>query len=132
MRDVQPEFGGLAKAAAKKRRGGSGCGNVEACSGRGGRRVGRVGPSVRKITRARNENRPGTSGGGRKWESEALNLTASVGIRLWAVFKEGSAHEPPPENVASERDAVEILDYGEHVRNVYAPEPLDSRFMIYD
>ena len=36
--------------------------------------------------------------------------TPSVGIRLWAVFKRGSAHEPPPENVASERDVVGILD----------------------
>jgi hypothetical protein len=31
-------------------------------------------------------------------------------IRLWAVFQRGSAHEPPPENVASARDAVGILD----------------------
>ncbi len=37
--------------------------------------------------------------------------TASVGIRLWAVFQRGSAHEPPPENVASERDVVGMLDW---------------------
>ncbi len=30
-------------------------------------------------------------------------------IRLWAVFSRGSAHEPPPENVASARDAVGSL-----------------------
>jgi len=29
--------------------------------------------------------------------------TPTVGIRPWAVFQRGSAHEPPPENVASER-----------------------------
>jgi hypothetical protein len=29
--------------------------------------------------------------------------TPSAGIRLWAVCKKGSAHEPPPENVASAR-----------------------------
>jgi hypothetical protein len=36
--------------------------------------------------------------------------TPSVGIRLWAVFQQGSAHEPPPENAGSGRDAVGILD----------------------
>ena len=36
--------------------------------------------------------------------------TPSVGIRLGAVFQRGSAHEPPPENVASARDVVGILD----------------------
>ncbi len=36
--------------------------------------------------------------------------TPSVGIRLWAVFQRGSAHEPPPENVASGRDVVGMLD----------------------
>jgi hypothetical protein len=32
------------------------------------------------------------------------------GIRLWAVFEDGSAHEPPPENVGSGRDVVGILN----------------------
>ncbi len=32
------------------------------------------------------------------------------GIRLWAVFQRGSAHDPPPENVGSERDVVGMLD----------------------
>jgi hypothetical protein len=36
--------------------------------------------------------------------------TPSAGIRRWAVFERGSAHEPPPENVGSGRDAVGILD----------------------
>ncbi len=63
-----------------------------------------------KITRARNQKRPGTSGGGRKQEGEALNQTPSVGIRLWAVLQRGSAHEPPPENVGRERDAVGMRD----------------------
>jgi hypothetical protein len=35
----------------------------------------------------------------------------SIGIRRWAVFKRGSAHEPPPENVGRERDAVGILGW---------------------
>ncbi len=42
-------------------------------------------------------------------EGEASNEIPSVGIRLWAVFKRGPAHEPPPENVASARDVVGIL-----------------------
>ena len=82
-----------------------------------------------KITRARNQKRPGTSGGGRNQEGEALNRTPSVGIRLWAVFKRGSAHEPPPENVASASDVVGSGTGGGYVRSVYAPEPLDLRFM---
>jgi hypothetical protein len=36
--------------------------------------------------------------------------TPSVGIRLWAVFQRGPAHEPPPENVASGRDVVGMPD----------------------
>ncbi len=85
--------------------------------------MGRVGPSVGKITRARNQNRPGTSGRDRNQEGEALNRTPSVGkgpqtrciafgnpIRLWAVFQRSSAHEPPPENVASARDVVGMRD----------------------
>ncbi len=31
-------------------------------------------------------------------------------IRRWAVFQRGSAHEPPPENLGSERDVVGMLD----------------------
>ncbi len=105
-------------------RGGSGCANGGIVPGTGSRGVGRVGPSVRKITRARNQKRPGTSGGGRKQEGEALNRTPSVGIRLWAVCKRGSAHEPPPENVASARDVVlGCRTGGGYVRSVYAPEP---------
>jgi hypothetical protein len=63
-----------------------------------------------KITRARNQKRPGTSGRGRNQEGEALNQTGSVGIRPWAVLKRGSAHEPPPENVGREGDVVGMLD----------------------
>jgi hypothetical protein len=54
-----------------KRRGGSGCGKVGACPDRVSRCIGRVGPSAGKITRARNQKRPGTSGGGRNPEGEA-------------------------------------------------------------
>jgi hypothetical protein len=31
-------------------------------------------------------------------------------IRVWAVFQRGSAHEPPPENEASGRDVIGMLD----------------------
>ncbi len=97
-----------------KRRGGSGCGNVGTFPRTGSRGVGRVGPSVSKITRARNQKRPGTSGGSRNQEGEALNRTPSVGIRprraaaLRAMgrLQKGSAHEPPPENVASACDVA--------------------------
>ncbi len=34
------------------------------------------------------------------------NQTPSAGIRPWAVFQRGSAHEPPPDNVASARDVA--------------------------
>jgi hypothetical protein len=34
----------------------------------------------------------------------------SVGSHLWAVWKRGSAHAPPPENVASAHDIVGMLD----------------------
>jgi hypothetical protein len=64
-----------------------------------------------KITRARNQKRPGTNGRGRNQEGEALNCTPSVGIRRWAVCKRDSAHEPPPENVASACDVVGMLDW---------------------
>ena len=47
---------------ATKRRGGSGGGNGGTFPRTGGRGIGRVGPSGRKITRARKKNRPGTSG----------------------------------------------------------------------
>ena len=36
--------------------------------------------------------------------------TPSAGIRLWAVFQKGSAHEPPPENLASEREVNGVLE----------------------
>ena len=36
--------------------------------------------------------------------------TPSVGIRRWAVFPSGSAHEPLPENVTGGRDIVGMLD----------------------
>ncbi len=49
--------------------------------------------------------------------------TPSVGIRLGAVFQRGSAHEPPPENVASARAVVGMLDRRRCVRSVYTPEP---------
>jgi hypothetical protein len=75
--------------------------------------------------------------------------TPSVGIRLWAVCKRGSAHAPPPENVGRERDVARpqarraavrpgctsglgCWTRGASVRSVYAPEPLDLRFMVYD
>jgi hypothetical protein len=118
------------------RRGGSGCGNGGTFPRTRSRGIERVGPSGSKITRARKKKRPGTSGGRRNQEGEALNQTASVGkgpqtrciafgkgshrrnraggdpnpIRLWAVFTRGSAHEPPPENVGSGRDVVGMLD----------------------
>ena len=43
-------------------------------------------------------------------KAKPSHRTPSVGIRLWAVFQRGSAHEPPPENVASGRDVVGMLD----------------------
>jgi hypothetical protein len=94
----------------KERRGGSGCVIEWSRAGIGNRCFGRVGcavsevsvgsvarggegdslpgagSSVRKITRARNQKRPGTSGGGRNQEGEALNRTASEGIRWWAAL----------------------------------------------
>jgi hypothetical protein len=94
-----------------KRRGGSGCGNGGPCLRLGSRCIGRVGPSVSKITRARKAKTPSTSGRGRNQESEALNRTPSVGIRRWAVFQRGSAHEPPPEDVGRGRDVVGMLDW---------------------
>ena len=75
-------------ATKTKRRGGSGCGNVGTCPGtgrgrplclpsqgdhRGSPLQGRVGSSVSKITCARNQKRPGTSGRGRDREGEASN-----------------------------------------------------------
>jgi hypothetical protein len=36
--------------------------------------------------------------------------TLSEAIRLWAVFKRGSAHDPPPGNRASERGEVGVLE----------------------
>jgi hypothetical protein len=57
----------------EERRGGSGGGNGGIVPRTGSCRVGRVGPSGRKITRARNQKRPGTSGGGRNPEGEASN-----------------------------------------------------------
>ncbi len=89
-----------------KRRGGSACGNGGTAPRTGSRGIGRVGPSGSKITRARNENRPGTSGGGRNQEGEALDRTPSAEVRLWAVFQRGSVHEPPPENVGRGRDVA--------------------------
>jgi hypothetical protein len=134
------------KAERAQRRGGSGGGNGSVCSGIGGRGFGRVGcsgsaasvgslvrgragishrgvgSSASKITRARNQKRPGTSGGGRNLEGEAAQETPSAGkgpqtrciafgkgshrrnraggdpnpIRRWVVFPRGLAHEPPP------------------------------------
>ena len=56
----------------------------------GSRGVGRVGPSASKITRARNQKRPGTSGGGRNQEGEASNRdsfrrkgTPNAMYRVW-------------------------------------------------
>jgi hypothetical protein len=66
--------------------------------------------------------------------------TPSVGVRLWAVFQRGSAHEPPPENVGRERDVARpqarraavrpgcasglgCWTSAGYVRGVYAPEP---------
>ncbi len=66
--------------------------------------------------------------------------TPSAGIRLWAVFPRGSAHEPPPENVPSARDVARPQARraavrpgcasglgcgtgGGYVRSVYTPEP---------
>ncbi len=36
--------------------------------------------------------------------------TPSAGIRLWAVFQRGSAHEPLPKNLGSEREVSGVLD----------------------
>jgi hypothetical protein len=47
----------------------------------------------------------------------------SLGICRWAVLQKGSAHEPPPENVGRERDAVGILDRRRAHAYVYTPEP---------
>ena len=69
----------------EKRRGGSRCGNGETLPRPGSRCIGPVGPSGSKITRTRNQKRPGTSGGGRKPEGEALHRIGSVGIRRGAV-----------------------------------------------
>jgi len=49
--------------------------------------------------------------------------TASAGIRRWAVFQKGSAHEPPPENVGRERDVVGMLDPRRVRAYVRAAEP---------
>ncbi len=112
LQGTAPRLGPGDGATAKrtKRRGGSGCGNVGTFPRTESRGIGCVGPSGSKITRARNQKRPGTNGGGRNQEGEALNRTPSEEIRLWAVFPRGSAHEPPPENVASGRDVVGMLD----------------------
>jgi hypothetical protein len=56
---------------AEDGRGGSGGGNGGTVPRTGSRGIGRVGPSVSKITRARKEKRPGTSGRGRNPEGEA-------------------------------------------------------------
>ncbi len=129
---------------AEKRRGGSGCGNVGTFPRTGSRRVGRVGPSVSKITRARNQKRPGTSGCGRNQEGEASNETPSVGmgpqtrciafgnpIRLWAVFKRDSAMDRLRRTSQVHATPLGSWTGGAHVRSVYAPEPLDLRFMIW-
>ena len=91
-------------------RGGSGSGNGGTFARTGSRGVERGGPSGSKITRARKEKRPRTSGRGRNPEGEARHRTPSAGIRLWAVCQRGSAHEPPPENAASARDVVGMLN----------------------
>ncbi len=51
-------------------------------------------------------------------------VTPSAGIHLWAVCKKGSAHDPPPENVATGRDAVGIPERRRARAYIYAPEPL--------
>jgi hypothetical protein len=76
----------------------------------GSRCVERVGPSVSKITRARNEKGPGTSGGRENQARRAVVETPSGEIRLGAVFERGSAHEPLPENPESEREVIGILE----------------------
>jgi len=96
-----------------KRRGGSGCGIESPRSGVGNRCFGRVGPSARKITRARNQKRPGTRGRGRgrSQEGEALNRSPSVGrggpgiktgahkkslcVRDAEAHSERNSHSPP-------------------------------------
>jgi len=85
--------------------------------------AGRVGPlqaqgaaesdaSVRLGVRSRvpgtRRDRAQAEGAGIK-KAEPPIETLSAGIRLWAVFQRGSAHEPPPENVARGRDAIEML-----------------------
>jgi len=93
-----------------KRRGGSGGGNGGTVPRIGSRGIGRVGPSASKITRARNQKTPGTSGGGRNPEGEAPNQDSFRRNPPMGRLPGGSAHEPPPENVASGRDVVGRLD----------------------
>jgi hypothetical protein len=92
------------------RRGGSGGGMGESFLAERAASRGRVGPFGRKIIRARKDQRPGTNGGSRNQEGEAASGTPSVGIRRWAVWKRGSAHEPPPENLGSRGAVVGILE----------------------
>ena len=98
-------------AMKTKRRGGSGCGDVGTFPRTASRGIGRVGLSVSKITRARNQKRPGTSGRGRNQEGEASNRDSFRRNPLMGRLPKGSAHEPPPKNVSSERDVVRILDW---------------------
>ena len=62
---------------------------------------------VRSHVPGRKRDRAQADGAGSKKAKPPIE-TPSVGIRLWAVFKEGSAHDPPPENVGRERDVVEV------------------------
>jgi hypothetical protein len=84
-----------------------------------------------KITRARNQRRPGTSGGGRNQEGEALNRTASVEPAPAPAGE--SAHGPSAKGVrpmtrlrrTPEGNATFLGCWtaGGYVRSVYAPEP---------
>ena len=82
------------------------------------------GPPVRevgKITRARKEKKPGTSGRRLTPEGQAENESPSEGIRLWAVFKRGSAHDPLSENRVQEHNVIGILDL--RGGRAYGPRP---------
>ena len=87
-----------------------------------------------KITRARNQKRPGTSGGGRNQEGEAVNRDSFRRNPPWAVFQRGSAHEPSPlaREWHGERlrrsQVVEIL--GSQWVPTRSPTPLNRLFLL--
>jgi hypothetical protein len=100
-----------------------GAGMVGPSHAQGSHCIERVGPSVSKITRARKEKRPGTSGRGRNQEGEALNLTLSAGIRLWAVFKRVRPMNRLRRTSQVHATRLGCWTSGGYVRSVIAPDP---------